>query len=218
MNCGLIVEDETGNIVYVNQRILEWSGYQVDELEGRHVKTLVPPELHEALTVERKRTHDGDQRTRLSAFQRRDGRTFPVAVSPQVLETEDGERAVLALLVDLGEVHTARPMGAGEGGLAAELAQVAMKLQSMTFTASVGEMALAPVDHPLLKELSERERDVLARLMAGSRVATIAEELFIAPNTVRNHLKAIYRKVDVSSQSELIELVRSLQKPAEPAS
>ena len=57
---------------------------------------------------------------------------------------------------------------------------------------------------------------MLARLMAGSRVGIIAEELFIAPNTVRNHLKAIYRKVDVSSQSELIELVRSLQKP--PAS
>ncbi len=62
----------------------------------------------------------------------------------------------------------------------------------------------------LLSELSEREREVLTHLMEGSRVATIAQQLFISPSTVRNHLKAIYRKVDVSSQNALIELVRGL--------
>jgi len=210
MSCGLIIENEKGEILYVNQRILEWSGYGVHELEGKPVELLVPPELHEALGNERKRTHGGDQRTRLSAFQRRDGRTFPIAVSPQTAETQDGEPVVLALLIDLGEVQTARPMGASAGSLAAELAGVAMKLQSMTFAAQISPPQVAPVDHPLLSELSEREREVLANLMAGSRVATIAAELFISPNTVRNHLKAIYRKVDVSSQNALIELVRSL--------
>ncbi len=212
MVCGIIVEDEKGNILYVNQRILEWSGCQVRELEGKAVETLVPPELHEVLGSERQRTHDGDQRTRLSAFQRRDGRTFPVAVSPQRAETENGECVVISLLFDLGEVQTARPMGAPPGSLAAELAGVAMKLQSMTFAAQISPTSGSQVDHPILGRLSEREREVLAHLMGGSRVATIAEQLFISPNTVRNHLKAIYRKVDVSSQNELIELVRSLNK------
>lgn len=213
ISCGILVEDEKGCIVYANHRILEWSGYEVGELEGKPVEILVPDELHEALAAERDRTHEGDQRTRLSAFQRRDGRTFPVAVSPQMILNKDEEPVVLALLVDLGEVQTARPMGANDGSLAAELAGVAMKLQSMTFAASVADTALAPADHPLLKELSDREREVLSHLMAGSRVATIAETLFIAPNTVRNHLKAIYRKVGASSQNELIELVRGLLKP-----
>jgi PAS domain S-box-containing protein len=213
MSCGLTVEDEKGKILYANQRVLEWSGYDVSELEGRPIEVLVPPELHPALGDERSRTHRGDQRTRLSAFRRRDGRTFPIAVSPQRAETQDGEPVVLALLIDLGEVQTARPMGAAEGSLAAELAGVAMKLQSMTFSASVAETAVAPVNHPILSELSDREREVLGHLMAGSRVPTIAEKLFISPNTVRNHLKAIYRKVDVSSQNELIELVRGLGKP-----
>ena len=212
MNCGLIVEDRKGSIVYVNQRILEWSGYQVHELEGLPVETLVPPELHEVLGEERERTHEGDLRTRLSAFRRRDGRTFPVAVSPQNVDTVDGEPIVLALLFDLGEVQTARPMGAAQGSLAAELASVAMRLQSMSFSAQISPNPIAPVDHPLLSELSEREREVLTHLMAGSRVATIAEQLFISPSTVRNHLKAIYRKVEVSSQSDLIELVRGLMK------
>ena len=36
------------------------------------------------------------------------------------------------------------------------------------------------------------------------RFSSVAQEI------VRNHLKAIYRKVGVSSQSALIELVRSL--------
>jgi len=212
MSCGLVIEDEKGNILYVNKRILEWSGHEVHELEGKPAEILVPPELHEALRNERTRTHEGDQRTRLSAFRRKDHRTFPVAVSPQVTETVAGERVVMALLIDLGEVQTARPMGATEGSLAAELASVAMKLQSMTFAASMTESAVAPADHPRLNELSEREREVLTELIAGSRVPTIAEKLFISQNTVRNHLKAIYRKVDVSSQGDLIEMVRGLGK------
>lgn len=174
MSCGLIVEDEKGTILYVNHRILEWSGHDVKDLEGNPVEMLVPPELHSALGTERARTHQGDQRTRLSAFLRRNGRTFPVAVSPQVVETDDGELLVLALLIELGEVQTARPMGTAEGSLAADLAGVAAKLQSMTFTASVGEIGSAPMGHPFLESLSDREREVLTHLVAGSRVPTIA--------------------------------------------
>jgi PAS domain S-box-containing protein len=215
LNCGLIVEDEKGAIRYVNQRILKWSGYSVEDLEGNPVEMLIPEELHSALESERTRTHQGDQRTRLSAFQRQDGRTFPVAVSPQAATTEKGERVVVALLVDLGEVQTARPMGAAEGSLVADLAGIAAKLQSMAFTASVAEVVSAPLGHPFLEELTEREREVLTHLMAGSRVPTIAEKLFISHNTVRNHLKAIYRKLDVSSQNELIERVRGLENPVD---
>ena len=210
LSCGLTVEDEKGAILYANERILEWSGYEVSELEGKPISMLVPAELREAMAGERDLTHQGDQRTRLSAFQRRDGRAFPVAVSPRAAETEEGEFVVIALLIDLGEVQTARPMGAADGSLAAELAGVAMKLQSMTFAASVSETVVTPVDHPILNDLSEREGEVLSHLMAGSRVATIAEKLFISPHTVRNHLKAIFRKVGVSSQNELIEMVREL--------
>jgi PAS domain S-box-containing protein len=213
MSCGLIVENAAGEILYANDRILEWSGYEVAELEGEPVALLVPKELHQDLADEHNRTLDGDFRTRLSAFQRRDGRTFPVAVAPnRVNRLDTGEPAVIALLFDLGEVQTARPMGARDGSLAAELAGVAMKLQAMSFTASVASEASAPVDHPLLNDLSKREREILEKLMSGLRVPGMAKELFITQNTVRNHLKSIYRKVDVSSQSELIQLVRSLGK------
>ena len=57
--------------------------------------------------------------------------------------------------------------------------------------------------------LSEREKQVAAHLAAGLRVAGVARELCLAENTVRNHLKNAFSKLDVHSQSELIELVRT---------
>ena len=50
--------------------------------------------------------------------------------------------------------------------------------------------------------------NALERLRTGLRVATIARELTISPNTVRNHLKSIYRKLGVRSQTELLEQLR----------
>ena len=44
-------------------------------------------------------------------------------------------------------------------------------------------------------------------LASGRRVAVVAEELFISPVTVRNHLRNIFAKLDVHSQIELIRLL-----------
>ncbi len=58
-------------------------------------------------------------------------------------------------------------------------------------------------------DLSHRESQVLVGLLAGQRVANIAAVMEISPNTVRNHLKAIFVKVGVHSQIELLQRVRS---------
>ena len=59
-----------------------------------------------------------------------------------------------------------------------------------------------------ISSLSSREKDVLSRLVTGQRVSTIAGSLYISPNTVRNHLKSIFRKIGVHSQAELLEHLR----------
>jgi DNA-binding CsgD family transcriptional regulator len=59
-----------------------------------------------------------------------------------------------------------------------------------------------------LKLLSAREWEVLQLLMDRCRVPNIAKQLCISPHTVRNHLQSIFRKVEVRSQSELIEKLR----------
>jgi len=58
------------------------------------------------------------------------------------------------------------------------------------------------------EELSEREKQVAAHLAAGLRVAGVASELCIAEVTVRNHLRNIFGKLDVHSQTDLIGLLR----------
>jgi predicted ATPase/DNA-binding CsgD family transcriptional regulator len=53
-------------------------------------------------------------------------------------------------------------------------------------------------------DLTPREREVLALLVAGKSNAAIAEELFIIPRTVTTHLSRLYTKLEVSTRTEAI--------------
>ena len=57
--------------------------------------------------------------------------------------------------------------------------------------------------------LTARQQAVLQRLAKGHRPPEIARQLGIEPSTVRNHLKAIFRRFHVRSQKELLERMRS---------
>ncbi len=54
--------------------------------------------------------------------------------------------------------------------------------------------------------LSPREKDVLELMLRGYGTDTSADRLGIALETVRRHRKSIYRKLDVSSQTDLFSL------------
>lgn len=54
--------------------------------------------------------------------------------------------------------------------------------------------------------LSPREKDVLELMLRGYGTDISAERLNIAVETVRRHRKSIYRKLDVSSQTDLFSL------------
>ncbi|MDI9897391.1 LuxR C-terminal-related transcriptional regulator [Rhodococcus sp. IEGM 1381] len=56
--------------------------------------------------------------------------------------------------------------------------------------------------------LSDREREVLDRIVAGGRSRSVAAELGISENTVKFHLSRIYRKMGIHSRSELAALMR----------
>tara|TARA_R110002167_G_scaffold29972_4_gene99462 strand:- start:630 stop:1262 length:633 start_codon:yes stop_codon:yes gene_type:complete len=63
-------------------------------------------------------------------------------------------------------------------------------------------------EKPLLKneafDLSEREKQVLHLLVEGYSYKMIANELFIAIDTVRSHIKKVYEKLQVNSKSEAV--------------
>ncbi len=65
-----------------------------------------------------------------------------------------------------------------------------------------------------MRQLSSREREVLRQLLANRRVPQIADKLFISQHTVRTHLKSIFRKLNVHSQVELIDLLTQDASPS----
>ena len=52
--------------------------------------------------------------------------------------------------------------------------------------------------------LSSREKEILLLMTDGDAFATIAEKLFISYETVRTHVKRIYKKLHVASASEAV--------------
>jgi two-component system nitrate/nitrite response regulator NarL len=81
----------------------------------------------------------------------------------------------------------------GDGGTVAQIARRAA-------TSTNGHAADA---------LTPREREIVSALSTGQRVGAIAERLGVSEHTVRNHLKAVYRKLDVHSQVELLSRWRT---------
>lgn len=53
-------------------------------------------------------------------------------------------------------------------------------------------------------ELSQREKDILKLMVEGKDFHTIAEKNFIGYETVRTHVKKIYRKLHVASATEAV--------------
>lgn len=67
----------------------------------------------------------------------------------------------------------------------------------------------SPVTPDRFPELTDRELEVLSRLVDGQRVRTMASELYVSESTVRGHLSSVFRKLGVRSQIELTERFRA---------
>lgn len=63
-------------------------------------------------------------------------------------------------------------------------------------------------DVPGLDELTVREWEIVTRLLDGDRVPAIADALFLSQSAVRSHLGAVFGKLNVGSQQELLDLLR----------
>ena len=70
----------------------------------------------------------------------------------------------------------------------------------------------APGGPGLIEPLTERERDVLRFLPSRLTVREIADELYVSVNTLKFHLRIIYRKLGVTSRAEAAEVARTMTK------
>ena len=62
----------------------------------------------------------------------------------------------------------------------------------------------------IVEPLSGREREVLEHVSAMESTAEIATEMYISVNTVKTHLKSIYRKLAVTHRGEAVRRARKL--------
>jgi DNA-binding NarL/FixJ family response regulator len=97
------------------------------------------------------------------------------------------------------------------GALAGEAAisrQLAMQLVEHYRAAPAGGVGLRPVR----SELTAREWEVLDMLTAGAGTEDIAGALVLSTETVRSHLKNLYRKLGVRSREEAIAAAARLRE------
>jgi len=89
MQLGLTIANLEGKIIYVNQTEAELHGYTKEELLGKDVNLLAPPELRKPLTVRQIREWKG--LVRESSNMCKDGSRFPVWLMSEVVKNLDGE-------------------------------------------------------------------------------------------------------------------------------
>jgi two-component system response regulator DesR len=75
---------------------------------------------------------------------------------------------------------------------------------------ALGMTVFAPDREQAGTLLSERERQVLHLIAAGSTNREIAERLFLSPHTVKDHTSTLYKKVKAKNRADAIQRAQRL--------
>ena len=98
---------------------------------------------------------------------------------------------------------------ADEHAIADLITRLGRRIRSAMTSQAVASAPLrSDVDLGCLGCLGSRDLEIVTRLVAGDRVASIAKRLFLSEGTIRNHLSSVFGKLGVRTQQELIELLR----------
>jgi LuxR family maltose regulon positive regulatory protein len=135
----------------------------------------------------------------------------------QSLDDHEASTKAAARAVELAAANGIMQTVASQGAEATELAERAAWRAPEQW---IGRLRRAGADRqrsshrPIdqVEQLTERERDVLRFLPSRLTVHEIADELYVSINTLKFHLKIIYRKLGVSSRAEAAEVARRMAR------
>lgn len=209
---GVTVQRE-GCFIFANMTLARMFGYdRAEELVGRSVFDLIHPAWRDELAALHQSRFYAASQPFTIAGQRRDGSVFQAYVVPRVVEapSENGN-VTLTVVLDGDMMHRAIAVANPE---LAEMGDTTFeRLTSLFARPRPGAAAPALPREGGSAGLTRREAAVAERLAQGDSISQAASHLGISSNTVRNHLKAVYRKLGVHSRVELV--VRCLG-PASP--
>lgn len=86
-----------------------------------------------------------------------------------------------------------------------DIAAIVSDVEFEPVAATPGRKSTSSDNDETASVLSAREKQIVDLLANGARVVTIARQLQLSPHTVRNHLKSVFRKLNLHGQHELYE-------------
>lgn len=196
--------DQRWDIAELPAQSTEFLRWPPGALLGRPFHSLVlPADRARLLAALARATADSDGATHLR-FRQGDGE-WKLVRATFVLSAVNGAPVFSFTIVSLEDANGVRVVQ-----LERSLRRIASEVQATgVLTELTGpEEALA---QRVTARLSARQLEVISYLLRGERVPTIAREMYVSASTVRNHLVAIFRKFDVHSQQELIDVLRRAQ-------
>ena len=108
------------------------------------------------------------------------------------------------LISGAGRMAPAAARAAGASGFISKDSD-AREVVAAVRTVSFGMTTFPPKSDQPEPVLSEREREVLDLIAAGSTNKEIAERLFLSPYTVKEHTSALYRKLGARNRADAVQ-------------
>jgi DNA-binding NarL/FixJ family response regulator len=108
------------------------------------------------------------------------------------------------LISGAGRMSPAAARAAGASGFVSkdwDASEVARAVRMV----GLGMTMFAPTSEQPAPLLSEREREVLDLIAAGSTNREIAAALFLSPHTVKEHTSSLYRKLSARNRAEAVQ-------------
>lgn len=204
----LICDARQLQLLEVNNALLQTTGYDSEEIMGKELGDIgLFPSRQAYQAFYRTLEESGSLLNIEFPLARKDGGQIDCLVSAETVSIH-GVRCFLVSMLDISDRRRT------EMELITAVEEVMRDAtwfsQSLLDKLASARRGNRPESAPKggIAELTPREREVLELLAGGLADKEIASELQLSPNTVRNHVAALYSKIDVHSRGEAIVWAR----------